>query len=60
MVDHCCAAESTEAFVYVNGMCNTKQMALNAGKELADMFNRTITVVHNPTDSAMVDLFEVW
>lgn len=59
MVNPCCAAGSTEAFVYVNGMCNTKQMALNTGAELADLFHRKITVVHNPTDSAMVDLFEV-
>lgn len=50
---------SPETFVYVNGICTTKRMAVATGQELAKMFKTDVTVVHNPTDSALVDLMEV-
>lgn len=59
VVNHCCAPENSDFFLYVNGMCSTRLLALDTGRVLADMFHRDITVVHNPTDSVMVDLFEV-
>lgn len=34
-------------------------MALATGAELADLFDKNVTVVHNPTDSALIDLAEV-
>lgn len=33
-------------------------MALATGAEMSQMFNKNITVVHNPTDSALIDLAE--
>lgn len=33
-------------------------MALATGAELSQMFGRNVTVVHNPTDSIVVDLLE--
>lgn len=33
-------------------------MALSTGAELSKMFNKNVTVVHNPTDSALIDLVE--
>ncbi|CAM9911497.1 unnamed protein product, partial [Ascophyllum nodosum] len=49
---------SSETFVYVNGICTTKQMAKNTCKELSAMFQRDVIGVHNPTDSMIVDLLE--
>lgn len=46
-------------FVYVNGICTTARMARNTGHGLSRMMNEHITVVHNPTNSALVDLLEV-
>lgn len=52
--------DSSETFVYVNGICTTKRMALATGAELSEMLNKNVVVVHNPTDSAILDLLEVW
>ncbi|CAN0491022.1 unnamed protein product, partial [Ectocarpus sp. 12 AP-2014] len=49
---------SPESFFYVNGICTTRRMALATGAELSKMFNKDVTVVHNPTDSFMIDIFE--
>ncbi|CAM9691120.1 unnamed protein product [Ascophyllum nodosum] len=49
---------SSETFVYVNGICTTKQMAKNTCKELSAMFQRDVIGVHNPTDSMIIDLLE--
>ncbi|CAN0572192.1 unnamed protein product [Ectocarpus sp. 12 AP-2014] len=49
---------SPESFFYVNGICTTRRMALATGAELSKMFNKNVTVVHNPTDSFMIDIFE--
>lgn len=53
------AAVNSETLVYVNGICTTKRMARATGVELANMLQRDVTVIHNPTDSALVDLLEV-
>lgn len=50
---------SRETFVYVNGICTTSRMARATGLELAQMMHKNVTVVHNPTDSALMDLGEV-
>eukprot|EP00752_Nemacystus_decipiens_P004041 g3700.t1 len=50
--------DSPESFFYVNGICTTLQMASDTGKELCQMLGRPVTVVHNPTDSALVDIAE--
>ncbi|CAM9089846.1 unnamed protein product [Scytosiphon promiscuus] len=47
-----------ESFFYVNGICTTRRMALATGAELSQMFGRDVTVVHNPTDSIVIDLLE--
>lgn len=49
---------SPESFFYVNGICTTRRMALATGAELSNMFNKNVTVVHNPTDSFVMDIFE--
>lgn len=49
---------SSEGFFYVNGICTTRRMALATGGELSQMFSRHVTVVHNPTDSIVVDILE--
>ncbi|CAM9920180.1 unnamed protein product [Ectocarpus fasciculatus] len=49
---------SPESFFYVNGICTTRRMALATGAELGKMFNKNVTVVHNPTDSFVMDIFE--
>lgn len=49
---------SPESFFYVNGICTTRRMALATGAELSKMFNKNVTVVHNPTDSFVMDIFE--
>eukprot|EP00903_Cladosiphon_okamuranus_P019917 g18304.t1 len=51
-------AASPESFFYVNGICTTRRMATDTGKELRQMFGRPVTVVHNPTDSILIDLIE--
>lgn len=51
--------EEREYCLYVNGICTTQRMALATGAELADMVRRNLSVVHNPTDSALVDLAKV-
>lgn len=51
--------DSRETFVYVNGICTTSRMARATGLELAQMMHKNVTVVHNPTDSALMDLGEV-
>lgn len=50
--------DSPESFFYVNGICTTRRMASDTGEELSKMFGRPVTVVHNPTDSVLVDLVE--
>ncbi|CAN0368202.1 unnamed protein product [Pylaiella littoralis] len=50
--------DALESFFYVNGICTTHRMALATGAELSEMFNKNVTVVHNPTDSALMDLAE--
>ncbi|CAN0261782.1 unnamed protein product [Ectocarpus sp. 6 AP-2014] len=50
--------DSPESFFYVNGICTTRRMALATGAELSKMFNKNVTVVHNPTDSFIIDIFE--
>lgn len=49
---------SSESFFYVNGICTTRRMAHDTGKELRQMFGRPVTVVHNPTDSVLIDIVE--
>lgn len=49
---------SPESFFYINGICSTRRMASDTGKELSQMFDRPVTVVHNPTDSALIDIVE--
>ncbi|CAM9513487.1 unnamed protein product [Hapterophycus canaliculatus] len=49
---------SPESFFYVNGICTTRRMALATGADLSQIFDRNVTVIHNPTDSIVIDLLE--
>lgn len=51
--------EYPETFVYVNGIWSTDRMATRAGRALGDVLKREVTVVHNPTNSALIDLGKV-
>lgn len=51
--------QTSDSFFYINGICTTRRMAIATGFELAKMFNKNVSVVHNPTDSVLVDLLEV-
>mmetsp|Transcript_17910 Transcript_17910/g.50953 ORF Transcript_17910/g.50953 Transcript_17910/m.50953 type:complete len:283 (-) Transcript_17910:951-1799(-) len=47
-----------EAWIYVNGVGTGMPIAVENAKRLVELFGRSITVVHNPTDSFIVDLLE--
>lgn len=47
-------------FFYVNGVGTSAEMARKTGGMLSEMFNRHTTVVYNPTNSAAIDLLDVF
>jgi hypothetical protein len=48
----------TEKWFYLNGMGNSKRIALQTRDRLEDIFKRPIDCIYNPTDSIIIDLFE--
>jgi hypothetical protein len=49
---------SSEMWLFVNGVATSPAVLKANGKELARIFQRPIHLVHNPTDSVLLDLAE--
>jgi hypothetical protein len=47
-----------EAWVFVNGVTTSRDMAVRNALALSNVFRRSITVVHNPTHGLTADLAE--
>ncbi len=47
-----------EVWIYINGIATTKEIADSNRDLLYKMFGRPVHLVHNPTDSLLVDLIE--
>jgi hypothetical protein len=47
-----------EQWIYVNGMCMTKALAMLNTNDLANMFSSRVLCVHNPTTGIFPDLIE--
>ncbi|CAD7697818.1 unnamed protein product [Ostreobium quekettii] len=51
-------SNDSEAWFFLNGIATTLASAKKNATRMGAMFGREITVVHNPTDSGLVDLLE--
>lgn len=50
--------EDNQAWFFLNGICTDRSVLRLNGKALADLFNRRINLMHNPSDGFVLDLVE--
>lgn len=50
--------EDNQAWFFLNGICTDRNVLRLNGKALADLFNRRINLMHNPSDGFVLDLVE--
>jgi len=51
-------ADDAEVWFFLNGVATTLDVAKTNALMLQELFDRKVTVIHNPTDSAIVDVLE--
>lgn len=50
--------DDNQAWFFLNGICTDRNVLRLNGKALADLFNRRINMMHNPSDGLALDLVE--
>lgn len=50
--------DDNQAWFFLNGICTDRNVLRLNGKALADLFNRRINLMHNPSDGVVLDLLE--
>lgn len=50
--------DDNQAWFFLNGICTDRNVLRLNGKALADLFNRRINLMHNPSDGFVLDLVE--
>lgn len=50
--------DDNQAWFFLNGICTDRNVLRLNGKALADLFNRRINLMHNPSDGVALDLLE--
>eukprot|EP00803_Ostreobium_quekettii_P008959 evm.model.scf_1738.1 EVM.evm.TU.scf_1738.1 scf_1738:8779-10754(-) len=50
--------DDAELWFFLNGVATTLDLAKTNALMLYQLFGRKVTIIHNPTDSAMIDLLE--
>ncbi|OZG70197.1 hypothetical protein BTA51_27395 [Hahella sp. CCB-MM4] len=50
--------EDNQQWFFLNGICTNQDVLKLNGKALADLFGRTIYLLHNPSDGIVLDLLE--
>jgi hypothetical protein len=52
------AIQDNEIWFFLNGICTSRSVLRLNGKALADLFQRKIYLMHNPSDGIVLDLLE--
>ncbi|WP_166263944.1 hypothetical protein [Marinobacter caseinilyticus] len=52
------AIEDNQAWYFLNGICTDRNVLRLNGKALADLFQRRVYLMHNPSDGIVLDLLE--
>jgi len=56
--EHGQAIDDRQAWFFLNGICTDRSVLRLNGKALADLFQRKIYLMHNPSDGIFLDLLE--
>lgn len=52
------AIQDDQQWFFINGICTNREVLQMNGKALAELFDREITLLHNPSDGFLLDLVE--